>query len=153
MMAIDVYHRIAEGAIVSIDESITLDHYQREKGRFKVLSDLGHEVRVFLERGHPLKVGEILLSSCGKHLKVIAAAESVITASASDWEIFCRACYHLGNRHVKVQLGELWLRITPDHVLEDMLSRLGLSIKNELSPFEPESGAYFVQSHHTGHDH
>jgi urease accessory protein len=65
--------------------------------------------------------------------------------------VFARACYHLGNRHVKVQVGERWLRISPDHVLEQMLGQLGLRLEPEEAVFVPESGAYAGGSH--GHHH
>ena len=151
-MRVDIYQRLFDGETAAIDDSITLDHIQREKGRFKVLSDSGMEVGVFLERGHVIQLGEVLRSNCGKNIKVLGAIENVITAYSNDWGVVCRACYHLGNRHVKVQLGELWLRIIADHVLEDMLLKLGLSLQREQTVFLPESGAYLINSGYAAHD-
>ena len=151
-MRVDIYQRLLDGETAAIDDSITLDHFQREKGRFKVLSDLGMEVGIFLERGHVIELGQVLRSNCGKNIKVLGAMENVTTASSNDWGVFCRACYHLGNRHVKVQLGERWLRIIADHVLEDMLLKLGLSLQREQAVFVPESGAYLINSGHVAHD-
>ncbi len=59
-----------------------------------------------------------------------------------------RACYHLGNRHVKLQVGERWLRMQPDHVLEEMLELLGLTLTHQETVFVPESGAYSNGGHH-----
>ena len=112
------------------------------------MTDDGIETRLFLERGKPLQIGELLRSQCGKILKVNGAKELVITAFCEDWSLFSRACYHLGNRHVKLQIGERWLRITPDHVLEEMLQKLGLQTRHETSVFIPESGAYNHGHHH-----
>lgn len=143
----DVYERLG----VSDNEytmTVTLDHLQRDKGRIRAVADNGAEVRIFLDRGKALQVGELLKSQCGTIIRIDGAQEAVTTATSDDWQQFSRACYHLGNRHVKIQVGKLWLRITPDHVLEEMLHTLGLKTHHENTCFVPESGAY---SH--GHNH
>jgi len=149
----EVYERMDHVHDIAIDDRLELDHLQREKGRFKAISQSGAEVRVFLDRGHTLQIGEILKSQCGQHITVIGAEEPVVTARCDDWEIFSRACYHLGNRHVKLQVGKKWLRITPDHVLEELLTGLGLSTQREVAVFLPESGAYSSSSHVHSHSH
>lgn len=148
------------------DDSLTLSFEQRQKGRFKALSDKGLEVGVFLERGHVLADGERLQAEDGRIFQVIAKPEAVVTAKAQDWQSFSRACYHLGNRHVTLELGDRWLRFWPDHVLEELATLLGLSLSYEAAPFHPESGAYQnlghshshgddapSHSHHHHHDH
>ncbi len=154
----EVYQRLASNQAESIHDQLILDHLQREKGRFKAMASSGTEVRVFLERGNTLRIGDVLRSRCGKNLSVIGAVEPVAIASTDDWAQFSKACYHLGNRHVKLQVGDRWLRITPDHVLEDMLEQLGLVVHHEHSVFVPESGAYVRQSENLpvsqrGNDH
>ncbi|PCJ42264.1 MAG: urease accessory protein UreE [Moraxellaceae bacterium] len=139
----EVYERITAEMADRIDDQLILDHLQREKGRFKAQATSGAEVRVFLERGHTLLIGEVLRSNCGKNLSVIGAVEEVTIARTDDWGQFSKACYHLGNRHVKLQVGDRWLRIKPDHVLEDMLQQLGLEMRSEQAVFVPEPGAYF----------
>ena len=148
-----VYQRFMPDAVTAIHDQIVLDYDQREKGRFKALSIAGIEVRIFLERGKTLEIGEILLSECGKNIAVLGAQEELMTAATENTLLFSRACYHLGNRHVKLQLGDGWLRIRPDYVLKDLLIHLGLDCKLEQAVFEPESGAYF-KSHGvlSGHD-
>lgn len=144
----DVYQRLGLDPGLQCDEVIVLTQEQRDKGRLKAVSDTGTEVRVFLERGKPLLVGEILKSECGKHIQVQGAVEPVTRAECDDWHTFSRACYHLGNRHVKLQVGDRWLQMTPDHVLEDMLTMLGLTVSHVDAVFVPESGAYSHGHHH-----
>ena len=130
------------------DAVVILSHEQRDRGRLRLTSESGEEVRVFLERGKPLLVGEFLKTQCGRYVKVEGAVETVAHASCDDWHTFARACYHLGNRHVKIEVGERWLRIKPDHVLEEMLVLLGLVVSHEEKVFVPESGAYSHGHHH-----
>ncbi|MEM8501444.1 MAG: urease accessory protein UreE [Pseudomonadota bacterium] len=129
-----------------VDDTIYLDHIQREKARLKVTSVKGEEVRLFLERGQILQRDEILVSACKRFIQVKLAGEPVITASTDSWQDFSRACYHLGNRHVRLQIGELWLRFLPDPVLLELVQHLGLSAEQHQAEFAPESGAY-------GHGH
>ena len=89
----------------NIDDSITLDHDTRKKARIKSTTDTGIDIGVFLERGHPLLVGEILKTECGKFIVVKGKAEDVATAIADDWLSFSKICYHLGNRHTSLQIA------------------------------------------------
>ena len=143
---LEIYQRLAPEQADSIHDQLILDHLQREKGRFKAIASSGVEVHVFLDRGNTLLIGDVLRSSCGKNLSVIGAVEPVAVASTDDWGQFSKACYHLGNRHSKLQVGDRWLRITPDHVLEDMLEQLGLVVRHEQAVFVPEPGAYLRYS-------
>ncbi len=133
-------------------DSIKLDYLQREKGRFKTVSTKGYEICLFLKRGKTLKENELLRSSCGYELVVAYAEESVMTATAKDWQQFCKVCYHMGNRHVRLQIGRLWIRFKPDHVLKELSENHGLSVKEHDAVFIPESGAYARNNHHT-HTH
>jgi len=151
---LEIYERLGTHCHETVDEVVTLEHDQRDKGRLRLVSETGVEVRLFLERGNPLAVGEYLKAECGKIVQVKGAVEAIAHASCEDWRTFSRACYHLGNRHVKLQVGERWLRIKPDYVLEEMLHLLGLVISHESAVFEPESGAYKVaKGHNSGHGH
>ena len=145
---LEVFERLGTHSHEVADQIVVLTHEQRDKGRLKLTSESGEEVRVFLERGKPLLVGEYLKSTCGRYIRVEGAVEEVAHASCDDWHTFSRACYHLGNRHTKVEVGERWLRIKPDHVLEEMLALLGLVISHEQAVFVPESGAYSHGHHH-----
>ena len=151
--ALDIYERLPAGSVEGVQERVVLDHLQRERGRIKATAESGAQLRIFLDRGKTLEVGEILRSQCGRHIEVVAASEKILCAETDDWQTFARACYHLGNRHVKIQVGERWLRITPDHVLAEMLEQLGLTVSEEEAPFVPESGAYSGGGHHGHHHH
>ena len=147
----EIYQCLEREGAGDIDDRVVLDHLQREKGRFKTLTQSGAELRIFLERGNRLAIGAILRSDCGRNFEVVGAREEVARATAEDWETFSKACYHLGNRHVKLQIGERWLAITTDRVLEDMLRQMGLQISREQAVFVPEAGAYTGGQH--GHHH
>lgn len=148
---LEVYERLGTRGNYPIDTRVILTHEQRDRGRLRVFSPEGIEVRIFLARGTPLLVGETLRTHCGRYVLIEGAIEPVAVARCDDWLTFARACYHLGNRHVKVQVGERLLRILPDHVLEEMLQQLGLVIEHSRHVFVPESGAYAGGSHGHGH--
>jgi urease accessory protein len=121
----------------------------RSRSRLRARLSSGEEVGVLLGRGQVLRGGELLRASDGRIIQVVAAPETVSTVRAPDPRMLARAAYHLGNRHVALQLGEDWLRYSHDHVLEEMVRGLGLSVTIEQAPFEPEAGAY----HGTAHQH
>lgn len=148
---LEVYERLPASPSEKIHDRLVLDHLQREKGRLRAVSAGGEEVRLFLERGQPLRVGELLRTRCGKCLAVAGAEEEVLYAETGDWHAFSRACYHLGNRHTRIEIGDRWLRLGRDHVLEQMLRDLGLETREELAVFVPEGGAYAGGGH--GHHH
>ncbi|MBN1005064.1 urease accessory protein UreE [Amphritea pacifica] len=145
---LEVYERLGDHCHGVVYTTVVLSQEQRDRGRLKLTGENGEEIRLFLERGKPLLVGEYLKSSCGKLIKVEGAVEPVTHAECDDWHTFARACYHLGNRHVKLQVGERWLRMQPDHVLEEMLELLGLTLSHQEAIFVPESGAYSHGGHH-----
>lgn len=133
---------------IEIFSSLTLPYHLRQKSRLKVKLDNGVEAGLILSRGETLRDGQLLSSEDGKHIiKVHAAVEAVSTASAGNPALMARTCYHLGNRHIALQIGDHWCRYLADHVLDDMVRSLGLSVKNETAPFEPEDGAYSQHSH------
>lgn len=152
---LQIHQRIHDHA--PTDDTLVLPFELRCRARFRAVSAKGQAVGLFLERGRVLDEGDVLISDCGQRFAVQAAPEAVVTATAADLRSFARACYHLGNRHVPLQLGEYWVRFQPDHVLEDMVAAFGLSLAHEARPFRPESGAYSGQGgghHHHGHrDH
>lgn len=135
------------------DDVLVLPFELRCRARFRAVSEQGVTVGLFLERGHVLDEGDVLISDCGKRFAVQAAPEAVVTATATDLRSFARACYHLGNRHVPLQLGDHWVRFQPDHVLEEMLTNFGLALTHEAQPFRPEPGAYSGTGGGHHHDH
>ena len=132
--------------------SLTLPFEKRQKSRLRVSLDNNQEAALMLERGSVLRHGDLLQAKNGLIVEVRAADEEVAVVSTEDSFLFARACYHLGNRHVPLQIGERWLRIQRDHVLESMVQSLGLLVRHEIAAFEPESGAYSGHSKHS-HSH
>lgn len=144
-----VYEKL-EGEKV-FDYTLTLPFDLRQKSRFKAELDQGEQVGVQLPRGDVLRGGDLLEAEDGKVILIKAADEKVSYVETTDSHLMSRACYHLGNRHVPLQIGEGWLRYAHDHVLDDMLKGLGLQPKCIEAPFEPESGAYSSGQHSYGH--
>lgn len=128
------------------DAALTLPFGDRQRSRLRTQLDSGEEVGLMLPRGHVLRDGDCLRASDGRIIVVCAAVEAVSTAHADDAQLLARAAYHLGNRHMPLQVGAGWLRYRHDHVLDEMVKGLGLNVQTEQAPFEPESGAY-----HGGH--
>ena len=132
-------------------DSLTLSFDQRVKSRLKVTLDKGEAAGLFLPRASLLLDGTQIRAESGEVVEIRAATESVSTASVEDPLLMARACYHLGNRHLALQIGEGFLRYQHDHVLDDMLRGLGLSVICEQAAFQPEAGAYDGKSH--AHEH
>jgi urease accessory protein len=111
---------------------------------------------VFLPRGSVIRGGDVLLTQCSQFIRVVAAHQAVlrITPCAQHGSPFdlVRAAYHLGNRHVPIELQPTHLHIEPDHVLADMLRMMHLTVEPVSAPFEPESGAY-ASNHGQAHGH
>jgi len=133
-------------------EQLVLPFELRQKSRLRARLASGLEVGLFLERGIVLRGGDLLLADDGTVVEVVAALETVSTVRDSDATRLARAGYHLGNRHVPVEIGNGWLRYGHDHVLDDMVRGMGLAVVVENAPFEPEAGAY-GHSHSHGHSH
>ncbi len=123
--------------------TLTLTWEKRIKSRQRVQLDNKDEAGLFLERGETLKDGDFIISEDKKTtVKVIAAIENVSTIYCSDSLHFARTCYHLGNRHVIIEIGSNYIRYLHDHVVDDMVRAMGLKPVTEQAAFEPESGAY-----------
>lgn len=124
------------------DDSVSLDYAQRQKSRFRVTSSLGREIAVLLPRGTVLHDGDQLEVTDGTLLQVIATPEPLSRIECDSGSKLARAAYHLGNRHVALEVGEGYLAYQRDHVLDHLLQQLGFSVHSVILPFEPEPGAY-----------
>ena len=144
---LEINERIEERTDAS-STSLTLPFEQRQKSRLRVTLDNGNEAALILERGTVLRHGDLLRATNGQVVEVRAASETVSIVSESNAHLLLRACYHLGNRHVPLQIGDGWLRYLKDHVLDDMVRSLGLSVEYQEAPFEPEAGAYQNNDRH-----
>ncbi len=136
--------------------TLTLDWDLRQKSRFDAEDSQGRRIGVFLPRGSVVRGGDVLLTHDGSLLKVQAAAQPVVRIThcpqhGSPFDLL-RAAYHLGNRHVPIELQPDHLKIEPDHVLADMLRQMHLIVSAVNEPFEPEAGAYASGGHPHGAD-
>lgn len=129
------------------DATLTLPYERRCRSRQRVRLDNGDEAGLLLPRGTVLQHGDLLATEDGFTAVVEAAPENLTRAWCDDSLLLARACYHLGNRHVAVQIEHGGLRYLHDDVLDEMLRRLGLVILHENSPFHPEPGAYHDHGH------
>ncbi len=130
---------------------LELPFEQRQKTRFRATLASGETVAVLLPRGEVLRGGDRVAASDGRVIAIVAEPESLLHIECSSASELARAAYHLGNRHVAVQVGAGFLRIAHDHVLEAMLKGLGAEVSHIVSPFEPEAGAYAGAREH-GHE-
>lgn len=137
--------------------TIELDWDVRQKSRFDATDSTGRVLGVFLPRGTVVRGGDVLIAEDGAMIRVQAAPQPVlvITPCAEHGSAFdlVRAAYHLGNRHVQIELQADHLKIEPDHVLADMLRAMHLTVREEQAAFEPEGGAYAAGGHAHGHGH
>lgn len=135
----------------------------RQKSRLRTKLVSGEEVGLLLPRGEILRGGDLVTASDGRVIEIVAQPEKLLHIETKE---LAKAAYHLGNRHVPVQVGENFLRIAEDHVLEEMVKKLGAKVSHVEAPFEPEAGAYAgghrhdemghggkIHDHHHDHDH
>ena len=138
--------------------TVELDWDVRQKSRFDAVDSLGRQLGVFLPRGNVVRGGDVLVAEDGSLVRVIAAPQAVLhishcTQHGTPFDLV-RAAYHLGNRHVPIELKPDHLKIEPDHVLADMLRAMHLIVREAEQAFEPEGGAYGAHaSEHLGHSH
>ncbi len=131
--------------------TIELDWDTRQKSRFDGTDSLGRQLGVFLPRGTLVRGGDVLIAEDGSMVRVIAAPQAVLrithcTSHGTPFDL-TRAAYHLGNRHVPIELKPDHLKIEPDHVLADMLRAMHLIVNEVNEAFEPEGGAYSAGGH------
>ena len=140
--------------------TVELDWDVRQKSRFDATDSLGRALGIFLPRGTAVRGGDVLVAEDGSLIRVLAAPQSVLkithcTEHGTPYDLI-RAAYHLGNRHVPIELKPDHLKIEPDHVLADMLRAMHLIVNAVEEAFEPENGAYATGGHghsHSGHSH
>ncbi|MEL7046939.1 MAG: urease accessory protein UreE [Pseudomonadota bacterium] len=131
----------------SWQDEVHLVFAEREKARYRTTTTGGQDIGWFLPRGIVLCDGDALVCENKEIILVRAASESLTEASCDDPLLLTRAAYHLGNRHVSLQILPGRLRFPRDHVLEEMLEGLGLTVAAVDDAFSPEAGAYATHSH------
>ena len=135
--------------------TLELDWDVRQKSRFDATDSAGRSLGVFLPRGTVVRGGDVLVAEDGSLVRVFAAPQQVLRithcqAHGAPYDLI-RAAYHLGNRHVPIELKPDHLQIEPDHVLADMLRAMHLIVQPVEQAFEPENGAYATGGHGHGH--
>jgi len=140
-----------EAPEAQVDDLLILPYDLRQKARQRVRLQSGREAGLTLPRGMVLRNGDRLASDGGLQLRVVAAPERVSVARIDDVLLLARIAYHLGNRHVAVQVMQDQLIYLHDHVLDDMVRGLGAAVEITTQPFEPEEGAYHGAGHHHSH--
>lgn len=136
---------------------VELDWDVRQKSRFDAIDSMGRTLGVFLPRGTVVRGGDVLVAEDGSLIAVTAAAQPVLrvrhcSEHGSPFDLL-RAAYHLGNRHVPLELKPDHLKLEPDHVLAELLRHMHLIVDEVNVPFEPEAGAYSAGGHAHGHGH
>lgn len=136
---------------------VALDWDTRQKSRFDATDSAGRRLGVFLPRGSVVRGGDVLVAEDGSLVRVDAAPQPVLVVRpcaehGSPFDLL-RAAYHLGNRHVQLELKPDHLKLEPDHVLADMLRAMHLIVREEQAAFEPEAGAYAAGGHGHAHAH
>ena len=144
-------------ALLKRAATIELDWDVRQKSRFATTDSQGRELAIFLPRGQAVRGGDVLVAEDGSLIRVLAAPQKVLCISAcavhgTPFDLM-RAAYHLGNRHVPIELQPDHLKIEPDHVLADMLRSMHMTVVEADLPFEPEGGAYGGHVTNDGHNH
>jgi urease accessory protein len=120
----------------------------RCRSRLLITLESGEKAALVVERGRLLRGGDRVRLDDGREIEIVAADEALLEAGSRDPLAIAKAAYHLGNRHVAVQVMPERLRFLDDHVLEKMVAGLGLGVNRIVAPFEPEGGAY---GHHHAH--
>ena len=153
---------------IQVHGRLELPFESRQKSRLRTRLASGEEVGLVLPRGEILRGGDLVTASDGRVIAVVAQPEKLLHVESDSAQHLAKAAYHLGNRHVPVEVGEGCLRIAEDRVLEEMLRKLGMRLSRIEAPFEPEAGAYAgahhqhdemghggkIHDHHGhGHDH
>jgi urease accessory protein len=140
MVEIKAKLKVARSAYkVEVKGRLELPFDARQKSRLRAKLASGEEVALMLPRGEILRGGDLVTASDGRVIEVVSQPEKLLHIETAE---LAKAAYHLGNRHVPVQVGGNFLRIAEDHVLEEMLLKLGAKVSHVEAPFEPEAGAY-----------
>ena len=136
-----------KGETAAVYAKLELPFDVRQKSRMRACLSTNEDVSVNLARGEILRGGDLLVTSDGRIVEVVAKPEALLHVECDTPHALARAAYHLGHRPVPTEVGEGYLRIAADHVLERMLDGLGARVQRIVAPFEPEGGAYGGHSH------
>ena len=144
---VEITRRAETAAAHGVRLTLTLPFDLRQKSRLRTHVDGGEDAWLMLPRGEILRGGDLLVAADGRIVEIVSQPERVLHVECETPEALARAAYHLGNRHVPVEVGEGYLRLAADHVLEQMLVGMGARVTPIEAPFEPEAGAYAGHTH------
>jgi urease accessory protein len=145
-MATTFTHRLPPDPSTPVSFTLSLTSEERTRSRHRFETADGQVVFLQLPRGTVLRDGDVLQSEAGQRVRIAAQLEPVLTVQATTPLQLLQAAYHLGNRHVPLEVTDTYLRFAPDPVLREMLEHRGLQVVEDVQPFQPELGAY-------GHSH
>lgn len=138
---------------IPIHQVLPLTAFERTRTRHRLETETGKVLYLRLPRGLVLRDGDVLCPDAPNYyVQVLAKPEPVLTVTAATGFDLLRAAYHLGNRHIPLEITPHALRLSPDPVLQNLLEQLGVQVTAEVAPFNPETGAY-ESSHSHSHDH
>ena len=146
-MTLTFTQRLSAGDLDSVCHVLSLTAEERSRSRHPFETDDGEAIYLHLPRGTTLREGDLLRAESGELAQVRAKPEPVLTVTAERTIDLLQAAYHLGNRHVSLEITETYLRLPPDLVLQDLLNHRGLTVIEEIAPFQPETGAYGHHAH------
>lgn len=138
---------------VDIKGQLRLPFQSRQQGGLRAKLISGEEVGLMLPRGEILRGGDLVTASDGRVIEIISQDEELLQIEAAAPQVLARVAYHLGTRHVPVQVGADFLRIAADRELEEMVGKLGATVKHLEAPFEPETGAHAGGRRHGETEH
>lgn len=153
MSEVLMFEEVVPHSHAAVELTLTLPFEKRQKSRFRARLNNGSDAGIAIERGSVLRGGDCLKSKDGQVVRIISAKEDVSTIQCNNAHDLARAAYHLGNRHVALQVGDSWIRYLKDHVLDEMVQGFGLKVQHESAAFEPEVGAYHGGHAHNTHSH
>jgi urease accessory protein len=134
-------------------DEVVIDHDHRHRRRIMLTTSHGASLLLDLPSAQRLRDGDALACEDGTLVRVRAKPEPLLEIHAHDHGTLLRIAWHLGNRHLPVQLLGDRIRIRADHVIADMVQRLGGHVEPIEAPFDPEDGAYAGAHHHHDHHH
>lgn len=148
-----ISHMPAETLQADPVDRVRLAHDERHLRRKLLTLESGREILVDLPEAVALADGDAFILQDGGLITVTAAQEPLYEVTARDRNHLARLCWHLGNRHLPAQIEADRILIGRDHVIREMLTKLGATVREIEAPFSPERGAYHTLGGHNGHHH
>jgi urease accessory protein len=153
MHIISIHRCAGHWPVEKVGGSLILDFDSRHRRRIRLTADTGEDVLLDLPKPIAMADGDGLQLDDGRWLRVQAAAEDVVEVRHENSYQLVRLAWHLGNRHLPTEIREGFLRIRPDHVIEDMLRSFGANLDTKRATFQPEGGAYVHGHSHDEKEH